>query len=91
VFRVNLKIFLGLVLPTNTATLSCERSEAGFWFRGPHLSLGGPYYAVLSYCMIRISLCTDFAQASDMDHVVFITQSEVCNTMSGNVQYGDNE
>lgn len=31
--------------------------------------------------LFRISFCTDFAQARDMDHVVFIAQSEVCNTL----------
>ena len=40
---------------TNTASLSSGKIEAGFWvmlFRGPRLLLCGPYYTVLSYCMI---------------------------------------
>ena len=57
--RVDLKTCLGLVLPTNTASSSSGKIEAGFWVmlsRGPNLLLCGPYYTVLSYCMITTCL-----------------------------------
>jgi len=53
------RLFWAWFYLTNTATLPCERSEAGFWvifFRGPCPNLGGPYYTVLSYCIIRVFL-----------------------------------
>jgi len=62
-FWADLKTFLGL---TNTATSSCERNEAGFWvffLRGPRPNLGGPYYTVVSYCMIN-TLCITILVAS---------------------------
>ena len=40
---------------TNTASSSSGKSEANFWvmlFHWPRLLLCGPYYTVLSYCMI---------------------------------------
>ena len=54
VFWVDLKANLGFYL-TNTASLSSEKVEAGFWkfwvmlFHGPQLLLCGPYYTVLYY------------------------------------------
>ena len=53
-FRIDLKACLSLVYLTNTAS-SSRKIEAGFWamlFCGPRLLLCGPYYTVLSYCMI---------------------------------------
>ena len=52
-FWVDLKACLGLVLPNQYYVI--VKIEAGFWvmlFRGPCLLLCGPYYTVLSYCMI---------------------------------------
>ena len=50
-FRVDQKACLGLVC----ALSSSGKSEAGFWVmfcHGPCLHLCGPYYTVLSYCMM---------------------------------------
>ena len=49
-FRVDLKAFLGLVLPNEYCLIAMWEIEAGFWvilFRGPRLLLCGPYYTVL--------------------------------------------
>ena len=55
VFQVDLKAWFYL---TNTASSSSGKIETVFWvtlFCGPRLLLCGPYYTVLSYCMIAIN------------------------------------
>ena len=42
-FRINLKAYLGLVLPTNTASGKIEAGSVGMLFCGPHILLCGTY------------------------------------------------
>jgi len=71
VFRVDLKTFWAWFDLTNTATLSYE---AGFWvifFHGPYPNLGGPYYTVLSYCMIYMHTYLDVNEV----HVYYVEEN----------------